>query len=214
MENKKFRRYGTFLYYILKLISKTLKIDIEISSNIDLKDNYVCGFWHNKLIGASLSLTNFTEKRAVLASPSKDGELIAVPLEKLGFTIVRGSSGRDSVKSVLKLIKLITEGYSAGTPLDGPKGPMYKVKPGMIYLAQKSGKAIVPVGIAFSKKWIFNKTWDKFQFPKPFSKVTCVIGDPIFIPENEKKEDFVDIIREKLMEVDKKAEEKLKIRRS
>lgn len=209
MDNKKFKRYGIILYYLLKIISRTLKVKVIMSDKINLKDNYVCGFWHNKLIGASLTLTNFTEKRVVLASASKDGELIAVPLEKLGFTIVRGSSGKDSIKSVLKLIKLIKLGYSAGTPLDGPKGPVYEVKPGMIYLAQKSGKAVVPIGISFSKKWVFKKTWDKFQLPKPFSKLVCIIGDPIFIPEKDEKEEYINFIKEKLMELDRQAEEKL-----
>ncbi|MEG1337553.1 lysophospholipid acyltransferase family protein, partial [Cetobacterium sp.] len=128
---------------------------------------------------------------------------------KMGFTIVRGSSGKDSIKSVLKLIKLVKNGYSAGTPLDGPKGPIYQVKPGMIYLAQKSEKAILPVGVAFSDKWIFEKAWDKFQMPKPFSKMVCIIGDPIFIPKEAEKEDYLDIIRDELLELDKEAEIKL-----
>nr|WP_307775169.1 lysophospholipid acyltransferase family protein [uncultured Cetobacterium sp.] len=210
MENKKFRRYGLILYYILKMISKTMKIEIIKSSKIKDNESYVCGFWHNKLVGASLGLINLTDKKAVLASPSKDGELISVPLEKLGFTLVRGSSGRDSIKSVLQLIKLIKEGYSAGTPLDGPKGPIYQVKPGMLYLAQKSGKAILPVGVAFSNKWIFEKAWDKFQMPKPFSKMICIIGDPITIPENANKEDYLDIVRDELLDLDRAAEKKLK----
>lgn len=210
MENKKFRRYGLILYYILKMISKTMKIEIIKSSKIKDNESYVCGFWHNKLVGASLGLINLTDKKAVLASPSKDGELISVPLEKLGFTLVRGSSGRDSIKSVLQLIKLIKEGYSAGTPLDGPKGPIYQVKPGMLYLAQKSGKAILPVGVAFSNKWIFEKAWDKFQMPKPFSKMICIIGDPITIPENADKEDYLDIVRDELLDLDRAAEKKLK----
>lgn len=210
MENKKFRRYGLILYYILKMISKTMKIEIIKSSKIKDNESYVCGFWHNKLVGASLGLINLTDKKAVLASPSKDGELISVPLEKLGFTLVRGSSGRDSIKSVLQLIKLIKEGYSAGTPLDGPKGPIYQVKPGMLYLAQKSGKAILPVGVAFSNKWIFEKAWDKFQMPKPFSKMICIIGDPIIIPENANKEDYLDIVRDELLDLDRAAEKKLK----
>ena len=189
MENNKYKRYGLILYYLLKIISKTMKIEIIKSSNLIDGQNYVCGFWHNKLVGASLGLINLSEKKAVLASPSKDGELISIPLEKMGFTMVRGSSGKDSIKSVLKLIKLVKDGYSAGTPLDGPKGPIYEVKPGMLYLAQKSEKALVPVGVAFSDKWIFEKTWDKFQMPKPFSKMVCLIGDPITIPKDANLED-------------------------
>ncbi|MEG0068552.1 lysophospholipid acyltransferase family protein [Cetobacterium sp.] len=209
MENKKYKRYGLILYYLLKIISKTMKVEIIKSPLVKDNEGYVCGFWHNKLVGASLGLANISENKAVLASPSKDGELISVPLEKMGFTIVRGSSGKDSIKSVLKLIKLVKNGYSAGTPLDGPKGPIYQVKPGMIYLAQKSEKAILPVGVAFSDKWIFEKAWDKFQMPKPFSKMVCIIGDPIFIPKEAEKEDYLDIIRDELLELDKEAEIKL-----
>lgn len=210
MENKKFKRYGLILYYLLKVISKTMKIEVIKSDKVIENEGYICGFWHNKLVGASLGLTDFTAKKAVLASPSKDGELISVPLEKMGFTLVRGSSGKDSIKSVLKLIKLVKDGYSAGTPLDGPKGPIYQVKPGMLYLAQKSGKGIVPVGVAFSKKWVFEKAWDKFQMPKPFSKMLCIIGDPIFIPEDADKEEYLDILRDELLELDKKAENLLR----
>ncbi|WP_448819896.1 lysophospholipid acyltransferase family protein [Cetobacterium sp.] len=206
MENNKYKRYGLILYYLLKIISKTMKIEIIKSSNLIDGQNYVCGFWHNKLVGASLGLINLSEKKAVLASPSKDGELISIPLEKMGFTMVRGSSGKDSIKSVLKLIKLVKDGHSAGTPLDGPKGPIYEVKPGMLYLAQKSEKALVPVGVAFSDKWIFEKTWDKFQMPKPFSKMVCLIGDPITIPKDANLEDYSNSVKDALFQIDKEAE--------
>ncbi len=209
MENKKYKRYGLVLYYLLKIISKTMKVEVIKSSLIKDGEGYVCGFWHNKLVGASLGLINISQNKAVLASPSKDGELISIPLEKMGFTVVRGSSGKDSIKSVLKLIKLIKDGYSIGTPLDGPKGSIYQVKSGMIYLAQKSGNAILPVGVAFSNKWTFEKAWDKFQMPKPFSKMVCILGDPIFIPENAEKEHYLDIVRDTLLELDKEAEMKL-----
>ncbi|MEG0391122.1 DUF374 domain-containing protein, partial [Cetobacterium sp.] len=99
MENKKYKRYGLILYYLLKIISKTMKVEIIKSPLVKDNEGYVCGFWHNKLVGASLGLANISENKAVLASPSKDGELISVPLEKMGFTIVRGSSGKDSIKS-------------------------------------------------------------------------------------------------------------------
>ncbi|WP_047396195.1 lysophospholipid acyltransferase family protein [Cetobacterium sp. ZOR0034] len=209
MENNKYKKYGLMLYYLLRIISKTMKIEVIKSPKLIDGEGYVCGFWHNKLVGASLGLLNFSEKKAVLASPSKDGELISVPLEKMGFTMVRGSSGKDSIKSVLKLIKLVKAGYSAGTPLDGPKGPIYEVKPGMLYLAQKSGKALVPVGVAFNNKWIFEKAWDKFQMPKPFSKMVCVIGEPIFIPSDANLDDYLELVKTTLFEMDKIAEQKL-----
>ncbi len=208
-ENKKYSRYGAILYYILKLVAKTLRFQMVKSEKVDPADNYTYGFWHNKLVIASLCL-GYTEKAAVLASPSKDGELIAVPLEKLGFEVVRGSSNKESVKSLIKLIGLVRKGYNAGTPVDGPKGPIYKVKPGMLYIAQKSGKKMIPVGGAFSNAWVFEKAWDKFNFPKPFSRVACVVGDPIEIPKDADLDEYALKIEAEIHRLDKEAEELLK----
>ena len=210
MKNTKYRIYGNILYYLLKFIFLTLDVKIlGAESKIDGKKSYVCGMWHNKLLVILLCLKSL-KKRAGLASPSKDGELISVPLEKMGYKMVRGSSGKESVKSLVQIIKLVkNEGYSLGTPLDGPKGPVYEVKPGMIYAAQKSGKQLVLVGGAYSKKWIFSKTWDKFQLPKPFSKVICIVGEPIDVPNDADPKEYSIIIKEKLMELERQAEEEI-----
>lgn len=210
MKNGNYRLYGNILYYILRIIFLTLDVKIiGAEKEIDGKKSYVCGMWHNKLLVILLCLKAL-KKRAGLASPSKDGELISVPLEKMGYRMVRGSSGKDSVKSLVQIIKLIkNEGYSLGTPLDGPKGPVYEVKPGMVYVAQKSGKQLILVGGAYSKKWVFSKTWDKFQLPKPFSKVVCVVGKPIDVLADADPKEFSEIVREKLIELNEEAEKEI-----
>lgn len=210
MENTKYRIYGNILYYLLRVIFLTLNVKIiGAEDKIDGNKSYVCGMWHNKLLVILLCLKAL-KKRAGLASPSKDGELISVPLEKMGYKMVRGSSGKESVKSLVQIIKLVkNEGYSLGTPLDGPKGPVYEVKPGMIYAAQKSGKQLVLVGGAYSSKWVFRKTWDKFQLPKPFSKVVCVVGEPIDVPADADPKEYGEFVREKLMELNEQAEEEI-----
>ena len=87
-ETKKYRRYGLILYYLLKLVGKTLKVKLIRNDKVkENEESYIFAFWHNKLVIPSLCL-DYIEKRAVLASPSKDGELISVPLEKMGFHMV------------------------------------------------------------------------------------------------------------------------------
>lgn len=61
-----------------------------------------------------------------MSSPTKDGELISVPLEKMGYVLVRGSSDKNQISSTILLLKYLKKGYSIGTPLDGPKGPKRK----------------------------------------------------------------------------------------
>ena len=60
-----------------------------------------------------------------------------------------------------------------------------------------------------AKKWIFSKTWDKFQLPKPFSKVICVVGEPIDVPNDADPKEYSKIIKEKLMELERQAEEEI-----
>ena len=209
MKNSSYRRYGSILYYLLNLISKTMKIRVISKMEIKKSDSYVCAFWHNKLVGVSIALKGYFDKRVCLASPSNDGELIAVPLEKMGFEIVRGSTGKDSIKSLLKMVKMVKNGYSAGTPVDGPKGPIYEVKQGMLYLAQKAEVPLLPIGVAFEKKWIFKKSWDRFQLPKFCSKMVCILGEPIHISKDANLEEYSEIIKRKIFELEKEAEDSL-----
>ena len=48
-------------------------------------------------------------------------------------------------------------------------------------LASKTGAPVVPLAINASRYWSV-KSWDGFQIPKPFAKLTMIIGDPIMVP--------------------------------
>lgn len=204
-----YKFYGLLVYYIIMLIKLTLKIEIIGKENMEEDKPYVLALWHNKVVATVLAL-GFIKKRAGLASPSADGELISVPLEKLGYKMIRGSSGKDSVKGLVQLIKAVKEGYTIGTPLDGPKGPRFEAKQGMTYVAQKSGRPMVFMGAAYSKKWVLSKTWDKCQIPKPFSKVVCVISEPFYLEKSIPVEDYKEIVEKKLNDINEVAENLIK----
>lgn len=204
-----YKFYGLLVYYVIMLIKLTLKIEIIGKENMSEEKPYVLALWHNKVVATVLAL-GFIKKRAGLASPSADGELISVPLEKLGYKMIRGSSGKDSVKGLVQLIKAVKEGYTIGTPLDGPKGPRFEAKQGMMYVAQKSGRPMVFMGAAYSKKWVLSKTWDKCQIPKPFSKVICVISEPFYLEKSIPVEDYKEIVEKKLNDINEVAENLIK----
>lgn len=208
-EEKRYRFFGLLLYYIMKTIQKTMKITQVFPKDFDKDGNFVLAFWHNKLVMTLLG-TDFIKKKVGLASPTKDGELISVPLEKYGTTMIRGSSDKNSVRSLLQLIKEVKNGATVGTPVDGPKGPIFEVKHGMIYISQKSGVPIVPMGVAYSKKWVFNRTWDKFQLPKPFSRGVVVFGEPYNVPLEIDMEFECLKLKQKIEELDEKANKILK----
>jgi lysophospholipid acyltransferase (LPLAT)-like uncharacterized protein len=117
-----------------------------------------------------------------LISRSFDGELIARTTERLGFLTARGSSSRAGGSGLLALAKAVQRGNPAVFTADGPRGPVYKVKPGAEKLAQLTG---YPIGIFYAhpeKAWLL-RSWDRFLIPKPFSRVAISWGRDVEVPQ-------------------------------
>jgi lysophospholipid acyltransferase (LPLAT)-like uncharacterized protein len=147
---------------------------------------YIFCIWHNRL---SLSIVVYERYMAAVARPAKmaglvsasrDGALLSRVLELLGVQPVRGSSSRRGAQALLELNGWLERGYDAAITVDGPRGPRYVVKPGVVGLAQVTGRAIVPTMYQLSRKWTLT-SWDQFQIPVPFSTCTIHFGDPIRI---------------------------------
>ena len=119
-----------------------------------------------------------------LVSKSKDGEYMARILKLFGFSVVRGSTTSGGFTSLRGLIKAARDGCSLGITPDGPLGPVFKVKPGAIYLAKKARIPIIPIACTLSKKKVF-RSWDKFQLPLPFGRIQAAYGAPLFVAETD-----------------------------
>lgn len=164
------------------MISLSGNVIVSKSANIIPTKPYLFAFWHGKqyLAATRLIIEHQTEMCA-MASPSSDGSILSILLEKNGYSVVRGSSSNTGVRALISMGNKLKSGASIGFGVDGPKGPIHKTKPGIIYLAQKYNIPIISVGSEFSKKWIFEKAWDKFELPKFFSKGALVLSDPYVV---------------------------------
>lgn len=185
---------GTLAYILAKLLRYSLRLTIHTSPNYNHATPYLFAFWHGKQFLPVLQLLAHATPKIALVSPSKDGDILSVWLTKLGYEVIRGSARSDNIAATKVMLRSLKRGYSLGFGVDGPTGPIYRVKPGMTFLAQHSGLAIVPLGSAYSRKWIFQKAWDKYQLPKLFAKAAYYIGDPIVVT----KSDNLDIMNEQL----------------
>jgi hypothetical protein len=38
---------------------------------------------------------------------------------------------------------------------------------------------VVPMAAACSSKWVLSRTWDRFEIPRPFSRIAIVLGAPL-----------------------------------
>jgi len=195
---------------LIFLLGKTLRIKWIGEENLNPiredKGRVLYAFWHGRML--ILSYSHRWQKIHVLISQHRDGELIASIIERLGFATIRGSTTRGGTKAIFEMAKKGVDGYDVAITPDGPKGPRFKVQPGTIYIAQRSGLPIIPVTNSAKSRWTLS-SWDGFLIPKPFSKAVIMIGEPIYVsPEStpqeleEKKEE----LEKKLVELTQKAD--------
>jgi lysophospholipid acyltransferase (LPLAT)-like uncharacterized protein len=117
-----------------------------------------------------------------LVSKSEDGEIIAQILQRQGHATIRGSTSRHAVRAMTKLIRVLKEDARPAAVIpDGPRGPRFKVQPGVIALAQKTGYPIVPISYSAKRLKVF-ASWDRFIFPYPFNETSVVYGTPVSVP--------------------------------
>ena len=166
--------------------------------------NYIYAIWHNQQ--AFLLYPYRGQKICVLISLSKDGEYIARVLPKFGMKAVRGSTSKGGAGALRSLINLSQAGYHPMITPDGPRGPVYKVQKGVMYLAQKTGLPIVPVGCGLSNKITVN-SWDKMRIPLPFGKCALVYGKMIYIDEHSDKAKIKLALEQELNAATMKAEQ-------
>jgi len=163
--------------------------------------------WHGRILFASYLF----RKRGItaLVSPSRDGEIIARIASGWGYKLLRGSGSHPVVDEWKKMKKLMNAGGELIIVADGPKGPARKMKPGAVRLAQETGAYLVPFTYS-SKKGKFFKSWDRFLFFYPFTKVAAVYGMPIKINSDLKPDEFERerlIIEGSLRELEEQVEE-------
>lgn len=112
----------------------------------------------------------------ILISNSKDGQILASAVEHMGYQTVRGSSHRGGVAGLLAGMRKVIDGHKMTIAVDGPRGPIYKVKEGITAVSDKSKRPIVPVRGYPQWKFVFKKSWNKATLPYPFTKIVLKIG--------------------------------------
>lgn len=202
INSKNVDKIASFVYGAL-LIQKFFTHIIEI--NNPLKVPCIYAMWHEN----QFCIHGIEDKAHlnVLISNSADGEIIARAVEKWGFRVVRGSSNRKGcVSSTMQLISRIKEGECAALMVDGPRGPLHKVKGGVITLAKETGAPIIPMHwFSREKTFVTLPSWDKMKTPLFNCHIINLYGDPIYVSKDDKDEDIAARIKSSLEELEKLA---------
>ena len=186
----KWNLVGILGRFFIDLLFCTMKIDskgFEKVKPIISSGRFIFVFWHSRML-----FFNYMYKRlnaAILVSQSEDGEIIARVLQRQGHEAIRGSTTRGGFRALAILIKKLKERKRPALIIpDGPQGPRFKVQPGVIILAKKTGYPILPVSYSAKKIKIF-ASWDRFILPCPFTKCMAVYGDPVYVPQDADRDE-------------------------
>lgn len=128
--------------------------------------------WHNRLFLGSKFIKVYLKNRNLhaLISASRDGAWLSAFFHTMGVTAVRGSSSRRGMAATRQLLGELREGHDIAITPDGPRGPCYKIKKGVVMFARLAKCPILLMSSKFHRAWKLN-SWDKFAIPLPFSRV-------------------------------------------
>ena len=189
----KARVSGKLAGWLIRFLGMTLRR--EVIGNIDKLNDYdqpiIHVMWHNQISAAAFLWRKIYPRRecVVLTSASKDGVVLASAVKVFNFGAVHGSSSRRGAAAIVALRRAAKNGKDLFFTPDGPRGPRYQLQPGVIKIAQTTGLVMVAIRIDYLSCWTL-KTWDRFQIPKPFSKVRISLEEPMTVPRQLDKEEF------------------------
>lgn len=194
MARIRFQHTGKVASWLIRGIAETLTYEVIDHARIlrsKIRPPLIWTFWHNRmfLIPYLHQLWLPDVPGCILSSPSGDGQIIADVCAEFKLEAVRGSSSRKGTSALIALAEKVKAGYDVGITPDGPRGPCYSLNPGPLKLAQLTGALIMPIDVQYESPWTFS-TWDRFELPKPFSRVRIILNEPMQIERRLNEEQF------------------------
>ena len=194
---------GLALFILLVILRLTTKVKISGLEKLKNNSNHIFCLWHSfvplALICATPSIPKILDcaPQAWMQHPIWYMKPIHVLLRLMGVKkIIMGSTGHSGREAADQLLDHLRQGCSTVLNPDGPHGPAFVLKKGILHLSLKSGVPIVAVRFSSSNFRKLN-SWDSKKFSYPFSTIEMEINDPV----NVTKENFnsaYDLIGRKL----------------
>jgi lysophospholipid acyltransferase (LPLAT)-like uncharacterized protein len=164
-------RLAWFFYKSLWLTWKIRVVEHpDLLNDLSKQKSVIFAHWHGHELVLMPMIQRY--KLATMISTSKDGQIMNYAVSKMSGVYSSGSSTRQGAQALLGLVRLMKSGKSACVAVDGPKGPLHEVKPGVFELSKLTGAKIFASGVHVDRFFVSRKSWNKAVLPKPFANVT------------------------------------------
>src|SRR5437879_2170109 len=178
------------VYSVIRILGPTLRYEVlgwhHAEQVYAAKRQCIWAFWHRIIIPIVWWYRNHGV--VVMNTTAFDGQWTRKGIEWLGFGTAQGSSSRGGLRGLAVMARRLEEGVDCAFTIDGPRGPRYVAKPGPVMLARKTGCPIMVFHIGVDRGKTFEKTWDHFLLPAPFSRTAILFAPPIYVPSDASPE--------------------------
>ena len=178
-------RLATAYLRLVRATSQFVTEPADLQARIGPELPVIAAMWHGQHLMIHYAWPKGA-RIAALISRHGDGEINAIALERLGVTPIRGSGGspekmrrRGGALALREMLRALAGGTTMVLTADIPKVSRV-AGPGIVALAQRSGRPIYPVAVVTSRRIDMN-SWDHASIGLPFSKGAIVVGDAIRI---------------------------------
>jgi len=180
------------VYWLVRLIGPTLRFEFLGKRNAvnrpETRQAVIGAFWHRCIFPALWYFRN--HGIVVMITMNFDGLWASRVVEKFDYRVAQGSSSRGGLNALLLMAQEVEAGWVVAFTPDGPRGPRYVAKPGPVMLARRTGKSITVFHIGLSSAYTFEKSWDRFRLPFPFSRAVLVVAPPIYVSKDADSEEM------------------------
>lgn len=138
---------------------------------------FILAHWHGDLFALAVLVKRY--RLVTIASSSKDGRIMGTLLRLLGARISVGSSSKGGAAALKGLIRLMREGHNCSFAVDGPRGPIYKLKPGVLETSRVLHCPIYYASVSCDRAFHWHGSWDRAYIPKPFARIDVQWRGPL-----------------------------------
>jgi lysophospholipid acyltransferase (LPLAT)-like uncharacterized protein len=83
---------------------------------------------------------------------------------------------------LIALKRALDAGRNVAMIADIPHGTPREAGLGIVTLARLSGRTILPIALATSRRKVIDKSWDKTTISLPFGHASLTVGEPVTVP--------------------------------
>jgi len=186
---------GYFLYIFSVLVYRTCRLTItgfdQVEKALKTDKPLIITSWHGMtmMIIAFIKTKFDIKSYAGIIPDDYRGDVLEVFAKYLGVDAIplnlHGDTTLGTGRKLVGMMKRISSGKNFVIHPDGPAGPAYKIKPGLTFIAKKTGAQILPVG-CYCRHAYHVPRWDRYTLPLPFSKIHIHVGSLITVPGDVK----------------------------